>query len=165
MNFQTSCMVFAPYEQQQTELQEWMISIGWRIFGGRNSNSCFLMADTDQNAALWLELDRGARACFSQDYYDCGENIEMFKALAAMNRDNDREQWFIAHAVVRFDRLKGTVQTATGERLIMAGDWFKVLIPRANSIRAKWMAARRPEQLSHKATKEEIIEHFKKLRR
>ena len=160
MNFQTSCMVFVPDEQQQIEIQKWMNGIGWRILGGRDSKRCFLVADTDQNAALWLELDRGARACFSQDYYDCGENIEMFKALAAMNSNNDREQWFIAHAVIRFNRLKDTVQTETGERLIMAGDWFKVLIPRANNIRAKWMAARRPEQLSHKASKEEIIEHY-----
>ena len=28
--------------------------------------------------------------------YDCGENVELFKALAAMNDENDREQWFIA---------------------------------------------------------------------
>lgn len=165
MNFHISCMVFVPDEQQQIEIQKWMNGIGWRILGGRDSKRCFLVADTDQNAALWLELDRGARACFSQDYYDCGENIEMFKALAAMNSDNDREQWFIAHVVIRFDRLKDTVQTETEERFIMAGDWFKVLIPRANNIRAKWMAAGCPNQLSHKATKEEIIEHFKKLRR
>ena len=26
---------------------------------------------------------------------DCGENIELFKALAAMNDENDREQWFV----------------------------------------------------------------------
>lgn len=160
MNFHISCMVFVPDEQQQIEIQKWMNGIGWRILGGRDSKRCFLVADTDQNAALWLELDRGARACFSQDYYDCGENIEMFKALAAMNSDNDREQWFIAHVVIRFDRLKDTVQTETGERLIMAGDWFKVLIPRANNIRAKWMAAVAPKQLCHKATKDEIIEHF-----
>ena len=46
---------------------------------------------------------------FDQDFYNCDENIEMFKALAAMNRDNDREQWFVAHAVIRFERLKDTV--------------------------------------------------------
>lgn len=162
MNFQTSCMVFVPDEQQQIEIQKWMNNIGWRILGRRDSKHCFLVADTDQNAAMWLELDRSARACFSQDYYDCGENIEMFKALAAMNSDNDREQWFIAHAVIRFNRLKDTVQTETGERLIMAGNWFKVLIPKASDIRAKWMAVVAPKQLCHKATKDEIIEHFNK---
>lgn len=153
-------MVLVTNEQQQIKLQEWMAGIGWRVLGGRDGKHSFLVADTDQNAALWMKLDESARECFGNDFYDCGENIEMFKALAAMNRDNDREQWFIAHAVIRFDRLKDTVQTETGERLIMAGDWFKVLIPRANSIRAKWMASCQPKQLTHKATAKEIIEHF-----
>lgn len=94
-------------------------------------------------------------------YIDCGENIELFKALAAMTDYGDSEQWFVAHAVIRFDRLKDTVQTETGERLIMAGDWFKVLIPDANNIRAQWMALSQPKQLCHKATAEEIIEHYK----
>lgn len=106
MNFQTSCMVLVTNEQQQIELQKWMNGIGWRILGGRDSKHCFLVADTDQNAALWMELDESARERFGHDFYDCGENIEMFKALAAMNSDNDREQWFVAHAVIRFERLK-----------------------------------------------------------
>ena len=160
MSFQTSCMVLVRDEQQQIELQKWMNGIGWRIRGGRDSKHCFLVADTDENAALWMELDESAREWFGHDFYDCGENIEMFKALAAMNSDHDREQWFVAHAVIRFERLKDTVQTETGERLIMAGEWFKVLIPWASDIRAKWMAAVAPKQLCHKATKDEIIEHF-----
>lgn len=160
MNFQTSCMVFVTDEQQQIGLEKWMESIGWRILGGRNGGPRFLMADTDENAGLWLELDESAREWFGCDFYDCGSNIELFKALAAMNSDNDREQWFVAHAVIRFNQLKGIVQTETGARLIMAGDWFKVLIPQANDIRAKWMAAITPKQLSHKATKDEIIEHY-----
>lgn len=165
MNFQTSCMILVRDEQQQIELQKWMNGIGWRICGGRDSKHCFLVADTDENAALWMELDESAREWFGHDFYDCGENIEMFKALAAMNSDHDREQWFVAHAVIRFERLKDTIQTQTGERLIMAGEWFKVLIPRASDIRAKWMAAVAPKQLSHKATKDEIIEHFNRQKK
>ena len=144
MSFQTSCMVLVRDEQQQIKLEKWVKGIGRQIIGGRQDWSNFFLADTDQTC-FWLQLD---------------ENIEMFKALAAMNRDNDREQWFVAHAVIRFERLKDTVQTETGERLIMAGEWFKVLIPRASDIRAKWMAAVAPKQLCHKATKDEIIEHF-----
>ena len=26
---------------------------------------------------------------------DCGTNVDLFRALAAMNDDNDREQWFV----------------------------------------------------------------------
>lgn len=161
MNFQTSCMMLVKEEQQQIDLKKWMEGIGWQIRGGRNGGPRFLVADTDENAGLWLELDESAREWFGHDFYDCGDNIEMFKALAAMNNDNDREQWFVAHAVIRFDRLKDTVQTESGARLIMAGDWFKVLILQASDIRAKWMAAVTPKQLCHKATKDEIIEHYK----
>ena len=51
-------MVFVPDEQQQIEIQKWMNNIGWQILGRRDSKHCFLVADTDQNAAMWLELDR-----------------------------------------------------------------------------------------------------------
>lgn len=132
MNFQTSCMVFVPDEQQQIEIQKWMNNIGWRILGRRDSKHCFLVADTDQNAAMWLELNRSTRACFSQDYYDCGENIEMFKALAAMNSDNDREQWFT---------------DGMDWRLCHDSIVTKMMIP--------------SYALYHKATAAEIIEHFK----
>lgn len=132
MNFHISCMVFVPDEQQQIEIQKWMNGIGWRILGRRDRKHCFLVADTDQNAAMWLELNRSARACFSQDYYDYGENIEMFKALAAMNSDNDREQWFT-------DGM----------------DWHLC----HDSIVTKMMIP--SYALYHKATAAEIIEHFK----
>lgn len=160
MNIQTSCMVLVKEEQQQIDLEKWVKGIGRRIIGGRQDWSNFFLADTDQTC-FWLNLDENDLGLFDQDFYDCGDNIEMFKALAAMNSDNDREQWFVAHAVIRFYRLKDTVQTESGARLIMAGDWFKVLIPQASDTRAKWMAAVTPKQLCHKATKDEIIEHYK----
>lgn len=160
MNIQTSCMVLVKEEQRQIDLEKWVKGIGRRIIGGRQDWSNFFLADTDQTC-FWLNLDENDLGLFDQDFYDCGDNIEMFKALAAMNSDNDREQWFVAHAVIRFYRLKDTVQTESGARLIMAGDWFKVLIPQASDIRAKWMAAVTPKQLCHKATKDEIIEHYK----
>lgn len=31
---------------------------------------------------------------YNSPNYDCGENVELFKALAAMNDENDRDQWF-----------------------------------------------------------------------
>lgn len=132
MSFQTSCMLFVGDEQQQIEIQKWMNNIGWQILGRRDSKHCVLVADTDQNAVMWLELDRSARACFSQDYYDCGENIEMFKALTAMNSDNDREQWFT---------------DGMDWRLCHDSIVTKMMIPSYT--------------LYHKATAAEIIEHFK----
>lgn len=161
MNFQTSCMVLVTNEQQQIKLQKWMVDIGWRVLGGRDSKHCFLVADTDENAALWMELDESARKYFGDDFYDCGDNIELFKALAAMNSDNDREQWFVAHCWIRFAKSKSGVTTESGALEIISGHWFKVRIPSRNYIMAKWQKyATLP--MIHKATAEEIIEHFKK---
>ena len=162
MSFQTSCMVLIPTVRQQIELGKWMADIGRPVKQLNRDQPRLLLAFAiaNSNPSFWAPPEEQKREAMSRECINCGENIEMFKALAAMNSDNDREQWFVAHAVIRFKRLKDTVQTETGERLIMAGDWFKVLIPRASDIRAKWMAAVAPKQLCHKATKDEIIEHF-----
>lgn len=70
-------------------------------------------------------------------YIDCGTNIPLFKALAAMNEENDREQWFIEWRTPHAQMIKCSHEKAKdcfGER------WHLV-----------W----------EKATAAEIIEHFK----
>jgi hypothetical protein len=64
---------------------------------------------------------------------DCGENIELFKALAAMNDGNDHYQWFVA--------------TLKPERFVLN-----------NSMNDNRLFV---ESLFRKATAEEIIDHFK----
>lgn len=75
--------------------------------------------------------------------------------------ESHKGKWMIANCVIQFDRLKGVVKTESGHRLVTAGEWFQCLIDDASQIRAKWMAVRRPAQLSRFATDEEIAEHFK----
>ena len=67
---------------------------------------------------------------------DCGENIELFKALAAMNDKNDHYQWFVS--TLKPERL-GLNNSMDDNRLFA-------------------------EPLFRKATAEEIIEHFKTTR-
>lgn len=69
---------------------------------------------------------------------DCGENIGMFKALAAMNDENDRDQWF----------------TDT------AGDFCLCLSDRWST---EWLKENFEKYYCYwrKATVEELIEHFK----
>lgn len=67
----------------------------------------------------------------SKGYIDCGENTELFKALAAMNDENDREQWFVEE-----------------------GRMFKCTSDKINGYSYHWMTTR-------KATAEEIVEYFK----
>ena len=73
---------------------------------------------------------------------DGGEmNVELFKALAAMNDENDREQWFIA------EEAKAWVNQGLYAPI---GSFEKCLLEHRVGIPAR------------KATVEEIIEHFKK---
>lgn len=59
----------------------------------------------------WLE-EIGQEFCiecnelvFSNKYsglpFNCGTNVDLFRALAAMNDENDREQWFVVNNVAK----------------------------------------------------------------
>ncbi|MCM1250327.1 MAG: hypothetical protein NC209_04190 [Alistipes sp.] len=65
-------------------------------------------------------------------YIDCGTDVELFKALAAMNYENDREQWF----------TDGNDWCLCHDDIVT-----KMVIP--------------SYALYHKATAAEIVEHFK----
>lgn len=81
-------MVLVTDEQQQIELEKWMKNIGWQVRLGKDG-PCFLIANANQGQALWMDLEgQRTRKIFARDFIDCGENIKMFKALAAMNDEN-----------------------------------------------------------------------------
>lgn len=79
----------------------------------------------------------------NQSIIDCGKNEDLFLALAALRDDTDVNQWFI----IDVDAYKN----------ISKGDWFK-----ATEINGGFHVGTRIESLyCHKATVEELIEHFK----
>lgn len=94
---------------------------------------------------------------YYQDAISCGKNEALFLALAALREDSIVGQWHISHCPIQFDRLKGTVETADGKRYVPAGGWFRPLTKRVNF---KFMCFRAPDELFHKATHTEIINHF-----
>ena len=73
---------------------------------------------------------------FLDNAIDCGENIELFRSLAAMNDENDYYQWFVA--ILKPERL--VLNNSMDDNRLFA------------------------EPLFRKATAEEIIGHFKKHR-
>lgn len=94
MTFTTSCFVRVENPEKRKELIEWLEGIGYK----------FLMRGLESNV-LYVDVTSGCLLCafespvtqsemVSKGYIDCGDNIELFKALAAMNDENDREQWF-----------------------------------------------------------------------
>ena len=85
------------------------------------------------NYGMWISVDEGHNKLFPDDI-DCGENEELFLALATLRDDNDYMQWF-----------------TDGK------SWYQ---DKVNDIEVLKYGAGKPIDF-HKATVEEIIEHFK----
>lgn len=159
MKFTTpcSCLVRVENPEKRKDLTEWLKGIGYIVcrcclFDGWNTLHCGAInrnridsevhgipdydGDTGYNVG-WFKAEDADK---EHPSYDCGENIELFKALAAMNDENDREQWFIA------EEAKAWVNQGL---YAPAGSFEKCLQEHRVGISAR------------KATAEEIIEHFK----
>lgn len=133
MKFTTPCYVCITDAKKRAELCGWLNEIGYSeaatIFSGGSHATCIWCDNTRSMIPCFI---RTRRKFIPQDVFCCGSNIELFKALAAMNDWNDREQWFIEE-----------------------GRMFKCTSDKINNYSYHW-------QTTRKATAEEIVEHFKK---
>ena len=112
MKFTTPCFVRVEDAEKRKELTEWLKGIGYYVcpcclFDGWNTLHCNRIErlktsyevhgipdydrDTGYNIG-WFKVDNTNEDNPSSD---CGENVELFKALAAMNDENDNEQYFV----------------------------------------------------------------------
>ena len=91
MTFTTPCFVRVENPEKRKELIEWLEGIGYKLEYLRNDGVIVL---TSENRVY--VYGEAVHEIIKSDYdaIDCGENTELFKALAAMNDENDREQWF-----------------------------------------------------------------------
>lgn len=98
MKFTTTCFVRIEDAKKRKELAVWLSSIGRYVSPAVTSSDYHkdwvivtepYDPDLDGYVGIWAKTPK------SPAFIDCGENIELFKALAAMNDENDREQWFI----------------------------------------------------------------------
>lgn len=86
MTFTTPCFVRVEDAAERKKLIEWLGGIGYAHLPFISESD---KISTDANGMIWLtDANRGGA-------YDCGTNVELFRALAAMNDENDREQWFV----------------------------------------------------------------------
>ena len=94
MTFTTPCFVRVENPEKRKELIEWLESLGYRLEYLRNDGVAVLTSEN--RVYVYGEV---VYEIIKSDYdtIDCGENIGMFKALAAMNDENDREQWFVSN--------------------------------------------------------------------
>jgi hypothetical protein len=152
MKFTTPCFVRVKDVEKRKELAEWLKGIGYYVcscclFDGWNTLHCrgidrlkiayevHGICDYDEETRYSIDQFKAeiAESCYPS--YDCGTNIALFKALAAMNDENDYMQLFINKS----NRYRWVLCNA--QRLFDAVakecDW-------------------------RKATAAEIVEHFKK---
>lgn len=134
MKFTTPCFVRVEDAEKRKELAVWLSSIGRYVSPAVTSSDYHkdwvivtepYDPDLDGYVGIWAKTPK------SPAFIDCGENIELFKALAAMNDENDNEQYFVTE---------------------LAGSSYCVHKNRNTNL-AYSLTCR-------KATVEEIIEHF-----
>ena len=160
MKFTTPCFVRINNPDKRKELTEWLQGIGYYVcpcclFDGWNTLHCNRIErlktsyevhgipdydrDTGYNIG-WFKVDNTNE---DNPSYDCGENVELFKALAAMNKNNWDEQYVIDNA--GNIGLCNVIPDASGMQcrsIMMMGLSFNI-------------------DNYRKATVEEIVEYFK----
>ena len=118
----------------EAELAVWLSSIGRYVSPAVTSSDYHkdwvivtepYDPDLDGYVGIWAKTPK------SPAFIDCGEDIELFKALAAMNDENDNEQYFVTE---------------------LAGSSYCVHKNRNTNLDYSLVC--------RKATVEEIIEHF-----
>ena len=136
MKFTTPCFVRVEDAEKRKELAVWLSSIGRYVSPAVASSDYHkdwvivtepYDPDLDGYVGIWAKTPK------SPAFIDCGENIELFKALAAMNDENYNEQYFVTE---------------------LAGSSYCVHKNRNTNLDYSLVC--------RKATVEEIIEHFKK---
>lgn len=144
MKFTTPCFVRVKDAEKRKELAVWLSSIGRYVSPAVTSSDDHkdwvivtepYDPDLDGYVGIWAKTPK------SPAFIDCGENIELFKALAAINDENDREQWF--------------TDTADDFCLCSSDRWSD-----------EWQKENFEKYYCYwrKATAEEIIGHFKRHR-
>lgn len=156
MKFTTPCFVRVEDVEKRKELAGWMQEIGYAVcrcclFDGWNTLHCGTVSergggsevhgipDYDGDTAVGVGMFKAEEAGKEHPACDCGENIGLFKAMAAMNDENDLNQWYVCDVPYWCD--------------LRQGDW---VIKRDTMDHTTFFPS-----VFHKATVEEIIEHFK----
>jgi hypothetical protein len=137
MNFLTPAFVRVNNPEKRKELLKWMFDIGYAGRYRIDNTYSIIVAGLEGDCAD-VAPDTTIEGLTAYELIDCGENIELFKALAAMNNENDREQWFVRDDYTPVKVFKKCAERYSDEDFII-GVWMNY----------------------HKATVEEIVEYFK----
>ena len=102
MKFTTSCFVRVENVDKRKKLVEWLEGqIGYRYCVGCYNARSAIDSPLIPYVLVSTRAETGFVQCFVQrpdEGIDCGTDVELFKALAAMNDVNDHYQWFVQHS-------------------------------------------------------------------
>ena len=134
------------------ELRKKLAELGYKPFGSvKYEWNTGWGLSTDNRLGEFESFDNNGLEniikCESPDYeesIDCGTNEDLFLAIAALRNDTDVNQWFIMDVEEYVN--------------INQGDWFIA----TDRNKGKHIGTQIDPMYCHKATVEEIIEHFKK---
>lgn len=93
MNFLTPAFVRVNNPEKRKELLKWMFDIGYAGRYRIDNTYSIIVAGLEGDCAD-VAPDTTIEGLTAYELIDCGENIELFRALAAMNNENDQEQWY-----------------------------------------------------------------------
>ena len=143
MGFTTPAFIF----KNTPELRDKLVCLGYKIGYERYINDDFLATDNDE--MFGIDVPYLPEQC--NGYIHCGTNEELFLAIAALRVDTNENQWFIADSPlsVSYDDTVGNDHYFTEPKGSMFF-WDK-----------NWNHATIISGSYHKATVEELIEHFK----
>lgn len=137
MGFTTSCFI----RKNTLELRKRLEKLGYRLFGEElNEDLCIF---TSPECGLYnIEFFSNIPHPEETDSIDCGTNENLFLAISALRDDTDDSQWFVYPPEnIWFICVDDDINYAR-ENI-------------RESVQAAWF------HCSHKATVEELIEHFK----
>lgn len=147
MSFIQPCFI----RKNTPELRKKLAELGYKPFGSvKYEWDTGWGLSTDNRLGEFESFDNNGLEniikCESPDYeesIDCGINEDLFLAIAALRNDTDVNQWFIMDVEEYVN--------------INQGDWFIA----TDRNKGKHIGTQIDPMYCHKATVEEIIEHFK----
>lgn len=142
MGFITACFI----RKNTPELRKKLEELGYKKYGNPfqiTDDSKLITTIDGEYVPYNVPLD--------DSFIDCGTNEELFLAIAALRDDTDENQWFVADSP-----LSVSYDDAVGNDHYFTEPKGSVFFWNIN-----WMHATIISGNYHKATVEELIEHFK----
>lgn len=92
MTFLTPCFVRVEDAAERKKLIEWLEEIGYEYVQPPKEEVLGSKVICDSS---YCGTANDEQTFSTAEYIDADTNVDLFRALAAMNDENDREQWFV----------------------------------------------------------------------